>query len=86
MITATLKKKIIATLGAHYSKKIIAYLVLKEVFNEKGEPYSPSGIQNFVGGQREKLVVEQHILNLISETIDQKNKLKVKKSKVLKKK
>ena len=86
MITATLKKKIIATLGKHYSKKIIPYLVKKEVFNREGLPYKPSSIQNIVTGQRENDIVELHILNLLSETQLQQKKLKEKKSKILKKK
>ncbi|MGQ2982090.1 hypothetical protein [Flavobacterium sp.] len=84
MITATIKKKIIALCGAHYSKKIIAYLTENGVLNEKGEPFSASSIQNIVGG-RPHDIVEPHIIDFIAIKQKEIKALKVKRSKILKK-
>lgn len=85
MINAALKKKIQALLGKQYSPKIIAWLNLKEIFNENGEPFTPSGIQNIVNG-RPHAAVEAEILNLLAETKRRQNLPKDKKSKILKRK
>lgn len=85
MINAALKRKIIATLGKQYSGKIIEHLVKNNVFNQKGEPFSASSIQNIVGG-RKNAIVESHILNLLAAEQKRLKLLKIKKSKIIKNK
>jgi len=83
MINTTLQKKIIATLGKHYSGKVIEYLNKQQVYNQKGEPFSSGSIRNIVNG-RENLQVEKHIIDLVAITQRDNKKLKTKKSKIIK--
>ena len=85
MITKALKKKIVTTLGKQYSGKIIEYLNKNGVYNQKGEPYSASSIQNIVGG-RSNAIVESHILNLLTAEQKRLKLISIKKSKILKNK
>lgn len=62
------KQRIIATLGKHYSGKIIPVLTKKGILNDKGEPFSAPAIRLFVGGQRENNTVEVEILRLVAKT------------------
>lgn len=86
MINTRLKKKIIATLGNHYCKKVIPFLTANGVLNQKGEPYKNSSIHNIVNGDRENIEVENKILNLVQITEKQLSRNKSLKSKILKKK
>lgn len=83
MINTTLQKKIIATLGKHYSGKVIEYLNKQQVYNQKGEPFSSGSIRNIVNG-RENLQVEKHIIDLVAIAQRDNKKLKTKKSKIIK--
>ncbi|WP_417350301.1 hypothetical protein [Flavobacterium alkalisoli] len=85
MINAALKKKIVTTLGKQYSGKIIEHLNKHGVYNQKGEPYSASSIQNIVGGRKNE-TVESHILNLLASEQKRLKLLKIKKSKIIKNK
>ena len=83
MINTRLQKKIIATLGKHYSGKIIDYLTKQQVFNKNGEPFSSGSIRNIVNG-RENLEVEKHIIDLVAITQRDNKRTAAKKTKIIK--
>ena len=73
------KESVIATLGNHYSNKVIEWLNHeKEIFNENGMPFSKESIRQIVNGKQNNLKVEIAIAELVSDTkkrIERKNKL-----------
>jgi len=86
MINKKLKEKIIRVLGAHYTGPILQHLAEKEVLNSEGKPYSRQSIRNIVGAvnDRENLVVEGHIIDLLALKQRKIKLQKEKTSKVLK--
>lgn len=77
MIDQDLKNRIIENLSKHYSMPIIEYLTEKEIFNARGEAYSPESIRGFVNAfdGRENLKVESAIIELLEIKIKEKQKI-----------
>ncbi|WP_130736898.1 hypothetical protein [Flavobacterium sp. J27] len=83
MITESEKDIIVQILGKHPSRVIIPVLNEKQVFNKKGESYSPKSIQNILNGITENHTVEKEILEIVETKKAEKNSLKNFKKQVL---
>lgn len=77
MIYQDLKNKIIETLSKHYSPPILDYLTEKQIFNTRGEAFSPESIRGFVNAvdNRENLKVETAIIELLEIKIKEKQRI-----------
>ena len=76
MIDQELKTKIKSVIGTRYAKPIIDYLNSKGVYTENGEPYKTSSIRGIVNAtsNRENLLIEGHIIDLLEITQNKRKK------------
>ena len=85
MIDQELKAKIKSVLGSHYAKPIIEYLNSKGVYAENGKPYQTTSIRGIVNAvhNRENLVIEAHIVELLNNKQLERKKQREKWEKVV---
>jgi len=85
MICEDLTNKIKNILGYRYSAQILDYLTEKNIYNNKGKPFSRGYISHIVNGSREDFRIEAAILELCDIKINHHKNMSIKKKRILSK-